>query len=202
MARRRGIGPESLGVVILRGNDARAPAPVAAPPVSAQDWETAVGTKIARRARPVKLERGVLHVRTATSTWAQELSLLADRIVEQLRARGMNVKSLRFQVGPVEPIARPAWRSDVRVTAPPAPIPPEIKAILARTHDAGLRDAIARAMAVSLGQANAETASTSPRSNAPSPQSSAPQTAPRDQTKTARREAPRDTRGGSSRRGS
>jgi len=154
MARRPRLrAPEAIGAVLPRTEATRAPITVDAPPVSAQDWELAVGSQIAWRARPLKLERGVLHVRAATSTWAQELSMLADTILRQLRARGMNVRSLRFLVGPVEPIARPAWRSDVRVVPEPAALPAEVRATLAAVPDPELRDAIARAAATALGQA-------------------------------------------------
>src|SRR4029078_7058401 len=112
MARRsRLAAPEQLGAVIVRGDPVRAPGPAAAPPVTPRDWELAVGTKIARRARPTRLERGVLHIRTASSTWAQELSLLADTIAAQPPARGLDVRSLRFHGGPVEPLKRPSWRT-------------------------------------------------------------------------------------------
>ncbi len=225
MARRssRRGAPEQIGAVLLRATDARSPVVVDAPPVSARDWELAVGTKIARRARPVRLERGVLHVRAATATWAQELSLLAETIAAQLRARGMAVRSLRFHVGPVEPIARPAWRSDVRVVPEPAALPPEVRAQLAAVTDGDLRTAIARAAATMLGQAkraeeiasaargartrrpspprspspppSPSEAVTSPRSGAPAPRSAEPRSDPPARTTTARRAAPRGTRG-------
>ncbi len=154
MARRMRLGiPENLGAVLLRSADARAPVPVDAPPVAPRDWELAVGTKIARRARPTKLERGVLHIRTASSAWTQELSLLADAIVEKLRARGLDVRSLRFHVGSVEPLARPSWRTETRKAPGPAALPAEVKRSLAAVPSEELRDAIARAAAVSLGYA-------------------------------------------------
>jgi hypothetical protein len=154
MGRRMRLGiPEHLGAVLLRSPDARAPAPVDAPPVAPRDWELAVGTKIARRARPTKLERGVLHIRAATAGWTQELSLLADAIVEKLRARGLDVRSLRFHVGSVEPLARPSWRTETRKAPGPAALPAEVKRSLAAVPSEELRDAIARAAAVSLGYA-------------------------------------------------
>lgn len=224
MARRsRLASPEHLGAVLLRSTDTRAPAPVDAPPVEPRDWELAVGTKIARRARPTKLERGVLYVRTATSTWAQELSLLADTIAAQLRARGLDVRALRFHVGSVEPLKRPAWRTETRAAPGAVALPAEVKAQLARVEAADLRDAIARAAAASLGyqqqpaarapaearrpapraaSKHAESQVISPRSAAPAPRAAAPRSAPPDRTTPARRAAPRGTRGGSSARGS
>src|SRR5678810_371252 len=97
-ARRHGA-LEPLGLVIQHDSTLRVPPAVETSPISFRDWEAAVGTRIAARARPIRLERGVLLVRTATATWAQELTLLADAIVEQLVKRGVPVRSLRFRVG-------------------------------------------------------------------------------------------------------
>lgn len=168
MARYGRLGaPEHLGAVLLRSTDARAPVAVDAPPVAPRDWELAVGTKIARRARPTKLDRGVLHVRAASAGWTQELSLLADAIVEKLRARGLDVRSLRFHVGAVEPLARPAWRTETRVSPGPAALPAEVKRSLAAVPSPELRDAIARAAAVSLGHAEKPAPAPPPRARRP-----------------------------------
>ncbi len=238
MARRHRLSaPEELGTLIVRGEVVRAasssrlgaPKAIDAVPVAPRDWELAVGTKIARRARPTRLERGVLHIRTASSTWAQELSLLADAIAEQLRARGVDVKSLRFHVGPVEPLKRPSWRTDVRTSPEPAKLPAEVRASLSKVEDSDLRSAIARAAAASLGYEAAPAPappakrprpriapaspeapppkpapapSTSPRSSAPAPRSAGARSAPPDRTSAERPAAPRGTRGGPSARGS
>ncbi|WP_437719668.1 DciA family protein [Sorangium sp. So ce448] len=132
-----------------------------------REWEAAVGSRIAARARPLKLERGVLHVRAASSMWAQELSLLGDAITAQLRSRGLPVQSLRFRVGKVEPVARPPWREEVRPTPKEAPLPVEVRRELGKVADTELRDAIAKAAARNLGWQEAE-ASARPR-NAPPP---------------------------------
>lgn len=151
-SRRRGsIGLETLGALLRRDGDIRLPATVDASPVAPRDWEAAVGTRIAARARPFKLERGVLWVRTATATWAQELTLLADAILAQLAARGVRVKSLRFHVGRVDPPERPPSRSEVRTSPKPAPIPDTVATELARVGDDELRRAIAEAAAKNLG---------------------------------------------------
>lgn len=155
MSRRRG-SLERLGALIQRERTLRLPGAVETSPVGFREWEAAVGTRIAARARPVKLERGVLYVRASSSTWAQELSLLGDTIAEQLRARGVAVQSLRFRVGKVEPIERPPWREDVRAEPPEAPLPPEVRRELGRVLDPELRNAIARAAAKNLGWQAAE----------------------------------------------
>ncbi|WP_437301693.1 DUF721 domain-containing protein [Sorangium sp. So ce426] len=132
-----------------------------------REWEAAVGSRIAARARPLKLERGVLHVRAASSMWAQELSLLGDTITAQLRSRGLPVQSLRFRVGKVDPVARPPWREEVRPTPKEAPLPAEVRRELGKVADTELREAIAKAAARNLGWQEAE-ASARPR-NAPPP---------------------------------
>ncbi|WP_437599628.1 DUF721 domain-containing protein [Sorangium sp. So ce590] len=170
MARRSG-GIERLGAMIQRQSALAAPAEVDTAPMPFRDWEAAVGSRIAARARPLKLERGVLHVRAASSTWAQELSMLGDVITAQLRARGLPVQSLRFRVGKVEAVARPPWREEVRSAPKEAPLPFEVRRELGKVADPDLRDAIAKAAATNLGWQQAE-ASARPR-NAPPPAPSA-----------------------------
>ncbi|WP_437822009.1 DUF721 domain-containing protein [Sorangium sp. So ce1078] len=143
-----------------------------------REWEAAVGSRIAARARPLKLERGVLHVRAASSTWAQELSMLGDVITAQLRARGLPVQSLRFRVGKVEPVARPPWREEVRPAPKEAPLPLDVRRELGKVADPELRDAIAKAAARNLGWQEAE-ASARPRNAPPPAPSATPPPAPR-----------------------
>ncbi|WP_437570430.1 DUF721 domain-containing protein [Sorangium sp. So ce542] len=169
MSRRSG-GIERLGALIQRASSLAAPTEVDTAPMPFRDWEAAVGSRIAARARPLKLERGVLHVRAASSTWAQELSMLGDVITAQLRARGLAVQSLRFRVGKVEPVARPPWREEVRPAPKEAPLPSEVRRELGKVADPELRDAIAKAAARNLGWQEAEgRASASPRNEPPAP---------------------------------
>lgn len=148
-------GIEQLGTVLVRTNEILPPrtgAPEARAPVSARDWEAAVGTRIAARAMPAKLDRGVLHVRVASSTWAQELSLLCEPILAQLRARGVPVDVLRFRVGQVEAPERAKTREDHVRTSPPAvPLPSTLAGDVERVPDDDLRDAIRRAAEKNLG---------------------------------------------------
>ncbi|WP_437937724.1 DUF721 domain-containing protein [Sorangium sp. So ce341] len=171
MSRRSG-GIERLGALIQRASSLAAPTEVDTAPMPFRDWEAAVGSRIAARARPLKLERGVLHVRAASSTWAQELSMLGDVITAQLRARGLAVQSLRFRVGKVEPVARPPWREEVRPAPKEAPLPSEVRRELGKVADPELRDAIAKAAARNLGWQEAEasaSASARPRNEPPAP---------------------------------
>ncbi|XXX76865.1 DUF721 domain-containing protein [Sorangium sp. So ce134] len=173
MSRRSG-GIERLGALIQRESSLSAPAEVDTAPMPFREWEAAVGSRIAARARPLKLERGVLHVRAASSTWAQELSLLGDVITAQLRARGLAVQSLRFRVGKVEPVARPPWREEVRPAPKEAPLPSEVRRELGKVADPELRDAIAKAAARNLGWQEAE-AGARPRNTPPAPSAAPPQ---------------------------
>jgi len=147
----RSTALEPLGLVLRRETGLRPPPAVETAPIAYRDWEAAVGSRIAARARPVRLDRGVLYVRTATSTWAQELALLSEPILVQLRARGVPVDSLRFRVGHIDPPERPPLRDEVRTAPPDAPLPPQVQAELARIADPELRDAIAHAAAKNLG---------------------------------------------------
>lgn len=153
---------ETLGVVLRRETDLRVPPSIDTSPVALRDWEAAVGTRIAARARPHKLERGVLWVRAASAPWAQELALLADTIVQQLAARGVKVRSLRFQVGEVAPLERPASRDEVRSSPPAVPLPTSVKQELARVPDHDLRRAIAEAAAKNLGWQEMRSQETAP----------------------------------------
>ncbi len=147
-------GVEQLGAVLGRVSDIAPPtsAPNSRAPVSARDWEAAVGTRIAARAMPAKLDRGVLHVRVASSTWAQELSLLGEPIVAQLRARGIQVDTLRFRVGHVEAPERSKTREEHVRTSPPAvELPPLLAKDLENVPNDDLRAAIRHAAEKNLG---------------------------------------------------
>jgi hypothetical protein len=123
-------------------------------------WERAVGPRIARRAEPVRLERGVLHVRVATAPWANELSLLAEEILTQIRAQGVEASGLRFSVGTVAPppggeaqapTPPPSAAAEID---PPALLPPELRAELEAVRDPALRAALAAAALRTLRQSS------------------------------------------------
>lgn len=149
-ARRHGT-MEPLGFVLQRDTSLRVPATIETSPISFRDWEAAVGTRIAARARPIRLENGVLLVLTATSTWAQELALLADTIIGQLRGRTAPVHALRFRVGHVDAPERPPTRQEVRTSPPAVALPSAVRAAVDRIADPELRAAIDHAAAKSLG---------------------------------------------------
>lgn len=173
-------GAELVGAVVGRDATFRGAEQAHSPPVSKAIWEASVGTRIAARARPYKLLNGVLYVQTASATWAQELSLLADAIVEHLRARGVSLDALRFRVGNVEPPERPPWRSEVRRAPERVPLPASIENQLAKMSDASLREAIANAAARNLGwqQQRAAASNSKPRRERAAPQTKAPTSEP------------------------
>ncbi len=119
------------------------------PPVSEQDWERAVGTRIARRAQPERLDKGVLIVRVAHAAWANELSLLAEDIRQQLAAAGAKVDGLRFIVGPIRIDERPQSPKK-RAPRPDAKLPSRLEEPVAAVQDDALRAALAEAAAKAL----------------------------------------------------
>lgn len=139
--------PETLDGVIGRAGENRYAREK--PAVNEHVWAKAVGHRIAARAKPLGLERGILTVRAATAVWSSELSLLSDALLERLRAEGIDVKELRFRVGLLEP---PRSLADVRTSRqipPPAVLPEE----LAETID-GIEDDELRAIVTSAARAN------------------------------------------------
>lgn len=119
------------------------------PPVPFLQWERAVGTRIARRARPYRLERGVLHVRVSSGVWASELQLLSDDILAQLRSAGVAVQSLRFGVGKVERLGPPP--PPPKHAPRPIPLPEDLAGKVEAIADESLRRAVERAASVWLG---------------------------------------------------
>ena len=149
---------------ILEANTTlRARAGQAAPPVPRSTWDRVVGPRIAARSEPYRLERGILLVRVASSAWANELSLLCDPIVEQLRGQGIAVTGVRFVVGDVALSPR-RTRGPAAVVPPrDAPVPAALVALLERVPSAALRDALAQAAAKSMALAEAAAERFGPR---------------------------------------
>lgn len=111
------------------------------------DWKRAVGERLAQKTYPERMQDGVLTVRVPSSTWAQELSLLSDVVLERLRSAGHRVQKLRFHVAagknPLEPPIQV-----VRRVALPSPLAES----LARVEDPELRAAIADAASLNLAR--------------------------------------------------
>jgi hypothetical protein len=62
-------------------------------------WEDIVGTEISKKAKPERITRGTLYLSVSTSIWANELSLLSDKLIEKINSFiGKEVvKSIRFK---------------------------------------------------------------------------------------------------------
>lgn len=111
------------------------------------DWRRAVGARLSERTQPERVAEGILTVRVPSSTWAQELSMLSQTVVERLREAGHPVERLRFNVAPtpntmVEPVLQIAKSS----------LPESLERSIARIDDAELRLALGDAAAYSLGR--------------------------------------------------
>jgi predicted nucleic acid-binding Zn ribbon protein len=96
VTRRRAPRPAAAGV--------RAALVRAAPrtPLAAvqNEWETAVGARVAAAAQPVSERDGEVIISCSDSTWAQELDLMQTQLIERLRERlgEQAPTSLRFRV--------------------------------------------------------------------------------------------------------
>lgn len=147
---RRG-GTHSLADVLNQTRGSNPHVPNGTPPIPPRDWDLAVGSRIAMRAVPEALERGVLWVRTNSAAWAQELNLLAVPILAKLHACGHVIRELRFRVSPIRDKARAPEIFDHRTRPAPLPLPDELAADIAHVEDAELRDLIATTAAQNLG---------------------------------------------------
>lgn len=137
-------------------------------PIPVREWRAAVGPRIADRARPWTLERGVLTVKVATSVWANELQMLAPELILRLKQRGFAVDAMRFRVGQLDQNERPPERRTFRKVPPPKPLSPELKAEVAKVEDDGLRAVIEAAARANLSwQENANPNGAPPTSRGP-----------------------------------
>ena len=120
--------------------------------VLVQRWPGSVGETIARNAWPARLARdGTLVVHTSSSTCAQELTQLEPAVRAQL---GADAPRLRFVVGPLpEPDVASAPNPGRSVHKPCEDERAEAVEIAAAIENDGLREAVARACAMSLAVA-------------------------------------------------
>ena len=126
-------------------------------------WPAAVGAAVARQAWPLRLGRdGTLHVAVASSTWAHELDLLQDAILEGLRARLADATppAVRFAVGPIPEPPTPTEDAAIQSDPTPIAVPPEIEseaaAAASEIDDPELRELVARAARASLVRARSD----------------------------------------------
>ncbi len=174
-------------------------------PVPLAHWRAAVGPRIADRARPIALERGVLVVKVVSSVWANELSMLAPQIIKKLAesrpngAPGIEVKSLRFRVGPLEVLEGIPQVFTLRRVPPPAPLAPEMERSLETIADDDLRAMIGRAARANLAWQSTlgPSVSAAPR-DARDPRAAGRESAPPDRNEAGSAGASRDTPAGDS----
>lgn len=115
------------------------------PPLNILQWEQAVGPRVAARTQPLRIERGVLYVRVATAAWANELSMLTDAILEQLRELGATVDTVRFSVGPMT-VTPKTQRAAASPPPPESPaLPDSLREVVAKVDSPDLRRAITHA---------------------------------------------------------
>jgi predicted nucleic acid-binding Zn ribbon protein len=65
-------------------------------------WPKAAGEAIAQEAEPVAERDGVVTISCRSATWAEQLDLLQDDLLERLREQipeGQSLRGLRFRVG-------------------------------------------------------------------------------------------------------
>lgn len=154
MARKKRERPlETLGAVLVRDKLLKQAVKETPNAISSRDWETAVGSRIATRARPARLDRGVLVVVVTSAAWSNELSLLAVPIVERLQGLGVKVTELRFRVGKLEPDVA-ANRRPPKVAPRPVSLTRALEASLDAVPDADLRAALEGAASRSLAFAH------------------------------------------------
>jgi hypothetical protein len=140
--------PEPLEAILERAGESRFSRTRS--PIASQVWRDAVGARIAERAFPLSLFGGVLLLRVPSSVWAHELSLLADVVCERLQELGVGARELRFRVGAVPAVERPAERRIARAVPAPGALPLEVVRSLGGVVDHDLRASIARAAAANL----------------------------------------------------
>jgi hypothetical protein len=113
-------------------------------------WPAAVGVTIARNAWPARISRdGTLHVNTADSVWAFELTSRAGEIAERVGA-----PRIRFAAGPLpEPSVEAPEQAAKRPLEPSAESVEGGNRLAAAIEDENLRKVVAKAAALSLESA-------------------------------------------------
>jgi len=128
--------------------------PATGMPAIVEAWTEAVGGPIAENAWPARLGRdGTLHVAASSSTWAFELSQLADTIMSRLRERlaAAAPLALRFAPGPLPERGLESVKTSARFVPEVSPAAREEgERIAAVITDPELRSLVARAAAASL----------------------------------------------------
>jgi hypothetical protein len=119
-------------------------------------WPTAVGVQIARNAWPARLARdGTLHVATADSAWAYELTQLAPQLLALLGL--LAPKRVKFAPGPLPEPAGEEGSQELREAPAAGPLErQQAQELAASIGDDDLRELVTRAAAASLARAAAD----------------------------------------------
>jgi len=113
-------------------------------------WDGVVGKRVAKRARPSQINKGVLIVKVTDSVWLQELEFMAETIREGLnsRLRRAAVKKIRFKVG--TPQEREPVRKGKTEQRPDRTLAPEkqkeLNKTVSRVKDKELRSSLRQFM--------------------------------------------------------
>jgi hypothetical protein len=188
--RREKVYPETIDAILARAGESRFSPRQA--PISIVLWREAVGPRIADQTVPVSLDGRTLLVRTRSSTWASELSMLSETILGRLRQMGVKVDRLVFRTGKIELPQRPVERRTTRQIPPPAVLPSVLRRELEGVGDDDLRESIRAAAAQSIAYSAWINES---QRDAPAPRGAGTKTAPQDPASSADHEAAPRTRG-------
>lgn len=112
------------------------------------EWEKIAGKRLADKASPERLVDGVLTIRVPSSTWAQEMSMLSEMLLERLRAHRHPVRRLRFRVAPQLNSSRELPAVQVKRSHLPASLKEHIEQIA----DPELREVLQEAASYSLAR--------------------------------------------------
>lgn len=118
-------------------------------------WCRCVPERVSSQAQPVRVRGGQLTVHTRSAAWANLLQLESESILATLRSRypQCGVNSLAFRQGPFPelPIPPPP-KAPPPPVRPAAMLPETVARQLARIRNDSVRDAVARAVAMGLGE--------------------------------------------------
>lgn len=145
-------GMQGISFVLPRVYPAQSPVDRAVMGIFSQ-WCRSVPERVYTHAQPVRLRAGTLTVHVKTAAWANVLQLENDSLLASLRARypHCGVQRIVFRVGPLPDLPLPKKEPPVPKVVPLKEVPEPVAMQLVRIRSDALRDAVARAVAVGLG---------------------------------------------------
>ena len=159
--------------------------------VDSDQWRAAVGFRLSERTAPGRLVSGTLTVHVRSSVWAQELSLLAPQILEQLRAVGVQAHKLHFVTASADAVAEAQAAVPARHLPRPASLDAALRTRLDAIEDDELRASVESAAAYTLGALAERDRRRRAAPQLPQDRLSATPRRARDQPDAGRRSAPR-----------